>query len=44
MVADCRFFHNHTTGVSMERMSLEYDGKVAVLKFNHPEVMNAVGA
>jgi 2-(1,2-epoxy-1,2-dihydrophenyl)acetyl-CoA isomerase len=28
----------------MERMSLEYDGKVAVLKFNHPEVMNAVGA
>ncbi|MFX3657731.1 MAG: enoyl-CoA hydratase/isomerase [bacterium] len=28
----------------MERMSLEFDGKVAVLKFNHPEVMNAVGA
>ena len=28
----------------MERMSLDFDGKVAVLKFNHPEVMNAVGA
>ncbi|MDZ7670609.1 MAG: enoyl-CoA hydratase-related protein [Gammaproteobacteria bacterium] len=28
----------------MERMSLEFDGKVAVLKFNHPEVMNAVGS
>ncbi|MDH3644663.1 MAG: enoyl-CoA hydratase/isomerase [Gammaproteobacteria bacterium] len=27
----------------MERMSLEFEGKVAVLKFNHPEVMNAVG-
>ncbi len=25
-------------------MSLAFDGKVAVLKFNHPEVMNAVGA
>ncbi len=28
----------------MERMLLNFDGKVAVLKFNHPEVMNAVGA
>ncbi|MEZ5557292.1 MAG: enoyl-CoA hydratase/isomerase [Pseudomonadales bacterium] len=28
----------------MERMALDFDGKVAVLKFNHPEVMNAVGA
>jgi 2-(1,2-epoxy-1,2-dihydrophenyl)acetyl-CoA isomerase len=28
----------------MERMSLEFVGKVAVLKFNHPEVMNAVGS
>jgi 2-(1,2-epoxy-1,2-dihydrophenyl)acetyl-CoA isomerase len=28
----------------MERMSLQFDGTVAVLKFNHPEVMNAVGA
>jgi len=28
----------------MERMSLDFEGKVAVLKFNHPEVMNAVGA
>ncbi|MDA1075530.1 MAG: enoyl-CoA hydratase-related protein [Proteobacteria bacterium] len=27
----------------MERMSLAFDGNVAVLKFNHPEVMNAVG-
>lgn len=27
----------------MERMHLEFRGKVAVLKFNHPEVMNAVG-
>lgn len=28
----------------MERMALEFDGKVAVLRFNHPEVMNAVGS
>lgn len=28
----------------MERMSLEFTDRVAVLKFNHPEVMNAVGA
>lgn len=28
----------------MERMLLEFDGKVAVLKFNHPEVLNAIGA
>ncbi len=28
----------------MERMSLEFQDKVAVLKFNHPEVMNAVGS
>ncbi len=27
----------------MERISLQYDGPVAVLKFNHPEVMNAIG-
>lgn len=27
-----------------ERIRLDYDGKVAVLKFNHPEVRNAVGA
>lgn len=27
----------------MERMSLEFDDGVAILKFNHPEVMNAVG-
>jgi 2-(1,2-epoxy-1,2-dihydrophenyl)acetyl-CoA isomerase len=27
----------------MERVRLTYEGKVAVLKFNHPEVMNAVG-
>jgi len=27
----------------MERMSLEFVDRVAVLKFNHPEVMNAVG-
>ena len=27
----------------MERMKLDFQGKVAVLKFNHPEVMNAVG-
>jgi 2-(1,2-epoxy-1,2-dihydrophenyl)acetyl-CoA isomerase len=30
-------------GGPMERMSLEFAGKVAVLKFNHPQVMNAVG-
>ena len=30
--------------MSYERVSLEYEGKVAVLKFNHPEVMNAVGS
>jgi 2-(1,2-epoxy-1,2-dihydrophenyl)acetyl-CoA isomerase len=28
----------------MERLALEFQDKVAVLKFNHPEVMNAVGA
>ena len=27
----------------MERMSLEFDDRVAILKFNHPEVMNAIG-
>ncbi|HCG71155.1 MAG TPA: 2-(1,2-epoxy-1,2-dihydrophenyl)acetyl-CoA isomerase, partial [Gammaproteobacteria bacterium] len=27
----------------MQRMSLEFVDRVAVLKFNHPEVMNAVG-
>ena len=27
----------------MARMTLAYEGNVAVLKFNHPEVMNAVG-
>ena len=27
----------------MERMSLEFDDGIAVLKFNHPEVMNAIG-
>ena len=30
--------------MSYERVSLDFEGKVAVLKFNHPEVMNAVGA
>lgn len=28
---------------SLQRMSLDIDNGVAVLKFNHPEVMNAVG-
>jgi 2-(1,2-epoxy-1,2-dihydrophenyl)acetyl-CoA isomerase len=32
-----------TESFAMERMSLDIDGNVAVLKFNHPEVMNAVG-
>ena len=27
-----------------ERIRLDYDGNIAVLKFNHPEVRNAVGA
>ncbi len=27
----------------MSRMQLDFEGRVAVLKFNHPEVMNAVG-
>ena len=27
----------------MERILLDFDGKVAVLKFNHPEVLNAMG-
>ena len=27
----------------MERILLDFDSKVAVLKFNHPEVLNAVG-
>jgi 2-(1,2-epoxy-1,2-dihydrophenyl)acetyl-CoA isomerase len=30
--------------MTYERVSLEMDGKIAVLKFNHPERMNAVGA
>src|SRR5262245_10982687 len=30
--------------MSYERVALNFDGKVAVLKFNHPEVLNAVGA
>lgn len=30
--------------VLMERMHLEFVERVAVLKFNHPQVMNAVGA
>jgi 2-(1,2-epoxy-1,2-dihydrophenyl)acetyl-CoA isomerase len=28
----------------MARMKLEFDGKVAVLSFNHPEVLNAIGS
>ncbi|MEM9623455.1 MAG: enoyl-CoA hydratase/isomerase [Pseudomonadota bacterium] len=28
----------------MQRMQLDFEGPVAVLKFDHPEVMNAVGA
>ncbi len=28
----------------MERITLDFDGKVALLKFNHPEVLNAIGA
>ena len=28
----------------MERMRLDFEGPLAVLKFNHPEVMNAVGS
>ncbi len=31
-------------GQTMERLSLEFTDRVAVLKFNHPEVMNAIGA
>ena len=30
-------------GAVMEKMSLNFEDKVAILKFNHPEVMNAVG-
>ncbi len=30
--------------MSYERIRLDYEGKIAVLKFNHPEVRNAVGA
>ena len=30
--------------MAYQRISLDRDGKVAVLKFNHPEVMNAVGS
>ena len=29
--------------MAYERVSLEFDGNVAVLKFNHPEVLNAIG-
>ncbi|MEE8078551.1 MAG: enoyl-CoA hydratase-related protein, partial [Pseudomonadales bacterium] len=28
----------------LQRMSLEFQDNVAVLKFNHPEVLNAVGS
>ncbi len=28
----------------MSRMRLDFEGNVAILKFNHPEVMNAIGA
>ncbi len=30
--------------VDLQRMSLEFQDNVAVLKFNHPEVLNAVGS
>ncbi len=30
--------------MTYQRISLDFDGKVAVLKFNHPEVLNAIGA
>ncbi len=30
--------------MTYQRVKLEFDGKVAVLKFNHPEVLNAIGA
>jgi 2-(1,2-epoxy-1,2-dihydrophenyl)acetyl-CoA isomerase len=30
--------------MTYERISLEFDDKVAILKFNHPKVMNAIGA
>jgi 2-(1,2-epoxy-1,2-dihydrophenyl)acetyl-CoA isomerase len=30
--------------MTYERLSLEFDDKVAILKFNHPKVMNAIGA
>jgi 2-(1,2-epoxy-1,2-dihydrophenyl)acetyl-CoA isomerase len=30
--------------MNYEKISLQYEGKVAVLKFAHPEVMNAVGS
>lgn len=33
-----------TEETQMERMSLEFQDRVAVLRFNHPEVMNAIGA
>lgn len=29
--------------MAYQRISLDFDGKVAVLKFNHPEVLNAIG-
>ena len=29
--------------MAYERVSLQFDGNIAVLKFNHPEVLNAVG-
>lgn len=29
--------------MAFERVSLEFDGNIAVLKFNHPEVLNAIG-
>jgi 2-(1,2-epoxy-1,2-dihydrophenyl)acetyl-CoA isomerase len=29
--------------MAYQRISLDFDGKVAVLKFNHPQVLNAIG-
>ncbi len=30
--------------MSMSRMTLDFEDGIALLKFNHPEVMNAVGS
>ena len=44
MVSFPRHPFEDAQAMSYQRISLEFADKVAVLKFNHPEVLNAIGA